>query len=163
MGKIKVKIVNESTNQLPEYKHQGDSGIDLRAYINGDNTKIIYKAEVTEMNGKDCIIMQPMGRICVDTGIRVSPPEGVESMVRPRSGLSRDHGIVAMIGTVDNGYRGTIGVTLINFGEKAFVINDGDRIAQLVFGKYETAEFEVVEQLDDTERGSGGFNSTGIK
>ncbi|WP_427338706.1 dUTP diphosphatase [Caloranaerobacter sp. DY30410] len=141
-----VKIVNKSKFPIPDYKTKGASGIDLFANIDKD------------------VVLKPMERLLIPTGIYLSIPEGYEGQIRARSGLALKYGIGLAngIGTVDSDYRGEIKVILINFGDKEFVIKPGDRIAQLVFVKYEKAEFKEVEVLDDTERGSGGFGHTGI-
>ncbi|KPU28164.1 deoxyuridine 5'-triphosphate nucleotidohydrolase [Caloranaerobacter sp. TR13] len=141
-----VKIVNKSRFPIPNYKTKGASGIDLFANIDKD------------------LVLKPMERVLIPTGIYLSIPEGYEGQIRARSGLAIKYGIGLAngIGTVDSDYRGEIKVILINFGDKEFVIKSGDRIAQLVFVKYEKAEFNEVEVLDDTERGSGGFGHTGI-
>ncbi|WP_069649555.1 dUTP diphosphatase [Caloranaerobacter ferrireducens] len=141
-----VKIVNKSKFPIPDYKTKGASGIDLFANIDKD------------------VVLKPMERLLIPTGIYLSIPEGYEGQIRARSGLALKYGIGLAngIGTVDSDYRGEIKVILINFGDKEFVIKPGDRIAQLIFVKYEKAEFREVETLDDTERGSGGFGHTGI-
>lgn len=141
-----VKIVNKSKFPIPNYKTKGASGIDLFANIDKD------------------IVLKPMERSLIPTGIYLSIPEGYEGQIRARSGLAFKYGIGLAngIGTVDSDYRGEIKIILINFGDKEFVIKPGDRIAQLIFVKYEKAEFREVQALDDTERGSGGFGHTGI-
>lgn len=141
-----VKIINKSRFPIPNYKTKGASGIDLFANIDKE------------------IVLKPMKRMLIPTGIYLSIPEGYEGQIRARSGLALKYGIglVNGIGTVDSDYRGEIKVILINFGNKEFIIKPGDRIAQLIFIKYEKVEFKEVEVLDDTERGSGGFGHTGI-
>lgn len=141
-----VKIINKSRFPIPNYKTKGASGIDLFANIDKE------------------IVLKPMERMLIPTGIYLSIPEGYEGQIRARSGLALKYGIglVNGIGTVDSDYRGEIKVILINFGNKEFIIKPGDRIAQLIFIKYEKVEFKEVEVLDDTERGSGGFGHTGI-
>jgi len=143
---IKVEVVNKSRYPLPEYKTKGSAGMDLQANIDSP------------------ITLKPMERALIPTGIYLSIPEGYEAQVRARSGLAIKHGIslVNGIGTIDSDYRGEIGVILINFGNEGFTINPGDRIAQIVFSKYEKAELVEVETLDTTERGKGGFGHTGI-
>jgi len=141
---VGVKIINTSDNELPKYSKHGDSGVDVRAseewYLGGGET------------------------IAIPTGLYVEIPYGYEIQVRPRSGLAYKHGITVLNshGTIDPDYRGEIGVILINLSEHNFQINNGDRIAQLVFAKYETVdEFVIVDKLSETERGEGGFGHTG--
>ncbi|SHH67273.1 dUTP pyrophosphatase [Caloranaerobacter azorensis DSM 13643] len=141
-----VKIVNKSKFPIPDYKTSGASGIDLFANIDEN------------------VVLKPMERVLIPTGIYLSIPEGYEGQIRARSGLALKYGIglVNGIGTIDSDYRGEIKVILINFGNEEFVIKPGDRIAQLVFVKYEKAEFKEVDELDNTKRGYGGFGHTGI-
>lgn len=143
---MKIKIVKKNPFKLPEYETKGSAGVDLQAYI--DNT----------------IILKPMERKLIPTGLFVELPDGYEAQVRARSGLAIKYGIslVNGIGTIDSDYRGEIKVILINLGDLDFVINNGDRIAQMVFIKHEQADFELVEELKDTERGAGGFGHTGV-
>lgn len=143
---MEIEIVNKSDLPLPEYKTEGSSGIDL--YANLDSS----------------ITIKQFGRVLVPTGIYVSIPKGYEGQIRARSGLALKHGISLAngIGTIDSDYRGEIKVILINFGDDPFIIEKGDRIGQLVFLKYETVKFKLVEKLDETERGSGGFGHTGF-
>ena len=142
---MQVKIVNISNNPLPAYETLGAAGMDLRAYI--PNTHII----------------NPMERIAVPTGLFIELPIGFEAQVRPRSGLALKHGISLpnTPGTIDSDYRGEIKVILINVSKEPFKIESGDRIAQMVIQKYESISWEKVEQLSDSERGAGGFGSTG--
>lgn len=144
---MKVKVVNLSNNPLPEYETIGSSGIDLKAHLNAP------------------ITIQPMDRHLVPTGLYISIPEGYEGQIRARSGLALKHGIALAngIGTIDSDYRGEIKVILINLGSEPFEINNGDRIAQMVFIKYEKVKFIEVDTLDNTERGTGGFGHTGYK
>ena len=144
---MKIKIVNKSKHPLPEYATPGSAGMDLRANIDAP------------------ITLAPGERKLIPTGIYIALPVGYEAQVRPRSGLALKHGIglANMLGTVDSDYRAGVGVILINLGQENFVVNDGDRIAQMVIAKYETAEWEVVEELDKTERGEGGYGHTGVK
>ena len=111
------------------------------------------------------ITLAPGERKLIPTGIYIAVPVGYEAQVRPRSGLALKHGIglANMLGTVDSDYRAAVGVILINLGQEDFVVNDGDRIAQMVIAKHETAEWDVVEELDETERGEGGYGHTGVK
>jgi dUTP pyrophosphatase len=142
---MQVKIVNISNNPLPAYETLGAAGMDLRAYI--PNT----------------LIINPMERIAVPTGLFIELPIGFEAQVRPRSGLALKHGISLpnTPGTIDSDYRGEIKVILINVSKEPFKIESGDRIAQMVIQKYESISWEKVEQLSDSERGAGGFGSTG--
>lgn len=144
---MKIKIVNNSKHPLPEYATPGSAGMDLRANIDAP------------------ITLAPGERKLIPTGIHIALPVGYEAQVRPRSGLALKYGIglANMLGTVDSDYRADIGVILINLGQEDFVVNDGDRIAQLVIAKYEIAEWEVVDELDKTERGEGGYGHTGVK
>ena len=144
---MKIKIVNKSKHPLPEYATPGSAGMDLRANIDAP------------------ITLAPGERKLIPTGIHIALPVGYEAQVRPRSGLALKYGIglANMLGTIDSDYRSSIGVILINLGQEDFVVNDGDRIAQLVIAKHETAEWDVVEELDETERGEGGYGHTGVK
>ena len=143
---MKVKIINKSKNENPSYATSGASGMDLRANLDED---LVIKSGEIEL---------------VPTGIFVEIPEGYEGQVRARSGLALKYGISLPngIGTIDSDYRGELKVILINHGKEDFVIKNGDRIAQIVFIKYEKAELEIVESLEDTERSEGGFGSTGV-
>lgn len=142
---MKIKVINKSQFPLPSYKTAGAAGIDLYANI------------------ESSIVLKPFERVLVPTGIFLSIPEGYEGQVRARSGLAIKHGITLAngIGTIDSDYRGEIKVILINLSNEEFKINKGERIAQLVLIKYETANFEEVNKLDETDRGSGGFGHTG--
>lgn len=143
---MNVMIVNKR-GQLPSYETSGSAGMDLRACI--DEPVVIE-------SGKYAL---------VPTGISIALPEGFEAQVRARSGLAVKHGIglVNGIGTIDSDYRGEIKVALINYGDNAFTINDGDRIAQMVIARYEKVEWEVVDSLPETTRGEGGFGHTGTR
>ena len=143
----KINIINRSKHQLPTYATNQSAGMDLRANI---------EAPIT---------LKPMERALIPTGLFIALPEGFEAQVRPRSGLALKKGITVLNspGTIDADYRGEIGVILINLSTEDFIINDGERIAQMIIAKYETAEFNVVEQLDETERGDGGYGHTGKK
>ncbi len=143
---MKVKIIKNNPFKLPEYETKGSAGVDLQAYV------------------ENPVVLKPMERALIPTGIFIEIPEGYEAQVRARSGLAIKHGIslVNGIGTIDSDYRGEIKVILINLGEKEFIINSGDRIAQMVFIKHEQADFELTEELNDTERGAGGFGHTGV-
>lgn len=142
---MKTKIINKSNYPAPEYKTEGSAGMDLYANINFETT------------------IAPLQRVLVPTGIFIGLPKGYEAQVRPRSGLAAKHGITVLNtpGTIDSDYRGEIKVILVNLSNEEFTLKPGERIAQLVISKYETAEWEEVEELDDTERGDGGFGSTG--
>jgi dUTP pyrophosphatase len=144
---MKIKIVNKSKHPLPEYATPGSAGMDLRANIDAP------------------ITLAPGERKLIPTGIYIALPVGYEAQVRPRSGLALKHGIglANMLGTVDADFRGEIGVILINLGQENFIVNDGERIAQMVIAKHERAEWDVVEELDETERGEGGYGHTGVK
>lgn len=144
---MKIKIVNKSKHPLPEYATPGSAGMDLRANIDAP------------------ITLAPGERKLIPTGIYIALPVGYEAQVRPRSGLALKYGIglANMLGTVDSDYRADVGVILINLGQEDFVVNDGDRIAQMVIAKHETAEWDVVDELDETERGEGGYGHTGVK
>lgn len=143
---MKVKIINKSRHELPRYATSQSAGVDLRANI--DNP----------------VVIAPLGRVLIPTGLYMALPEGYEAQVRPRSGLALKQGIMVLNtpGTIDADYRGEIGVILANISNVEVCINDGDRIAQMVIGKYEKAEFEEVDILDETERGEGGFGHTGV-
>ena len=142
-----IKIVNKSRHALPQYSTKSSAGMDLRANLDSP------------------IVLAPLQRVLVPTGLFIALPEGYEAQVRPRSGLALKHGITVLNtpGTIDADYRGEIGVILINMGQTDFVINDGERIAQMVIAKYEQAEFAPVDFLDETERGEGGFGHSGVK
>ena len=144
---MKVEIINESHHPLPQYATPQSAGVDLRANLD------------------EPITLQPGNRCLVPTGLRIALPTGVEAQVRPRSGLALKHGITVLNtpGTIDADYRGLIGVILINLGQEPFVINDGERIAQMVIARHEQAEWELVETLSETERGEGGFGHSGKK
>ena len=144
---IKVKIINQSNNPLPEYKTLGSSGMDIRAFT----------------SRKLCI--QPLERALIKTGLFLEMEIGIECQVRPRSGLALKQGLTVLNtpGTVDADYRGEIGVILINLSNKEVFVENGDRIAQLVFSKVESIDWDRVESTGKTERGSGGFGSTGLK
>ncbi len=142
---IKVPIINNSHYDLPSYSTKQSSGLDLRANI------------------LEKIILSPFERKLIPTGLSISIPEGYEAQVRPRSGLSIKNGITVLNspGTIDSDYRGDIGVILINLSKESYTINPGDRMAQLVFSKYEKIEWGIVSDLTDSKRGKSGFGSTG--
>jgi dUTP pyrophosphatase len=144
---IKVKIINKSNNPLPEYAHVGDAGMDLRANI------------------EKPITINTLERAIIPTGIHIQLPEGYEAQIRPRSGLAANHGISVCNtpGTIDGKFRDQIQVILINLSNEPFTINPGDRIAQIVFKKFETVELVEVEELDMNGDRGGGLGHTGIK
>lgn len=143
---MKVKIVNKSNHRLPEYATPLSAGMDLKA------------------NTSEPIIIKPLERQMIPTGISIQLPEGYEAQVRPRSGLAAKYGITVANapGTVDADYTGEIKVILINLSNENFLINPGDRIAQMVIARYERVEWDEVAELNPTERGDGGFGSTGV-
>lgn len=144
---IKIKVVNKGNQQLPEYATPLSAGMDLRANIGED------------------IVLKPMERRLIPTGLHIALPEGYETQVRPRSGLALKHGITVLNspGTIDADYRGEICVLLINLSDKDFTITDGERIAQMVIARHEQGEFVIVDELDATLRGEGGYGHTGVK
>ena len=144
---MKIKIVNNSQHDSPEYATSQSAGLDLRA------------------NLTESITLKPLARTLIKTGLFIELPEGHEAQVRPRSGLAYKKGITVLNspGTIDADYRGEIGVILVNLSEQEFVIENGERVAQLVIAKHEQAQWVEVENLDETDRGAGGFGSTGVK
>ena len=144
---MQVKIKNTSQHELPKYETSASAGVDLRA------------------NLETAITLKPLERVLVKTGLFLEIPEGFEAQVRPRSGLALKKGITVLNspGTVDADYRGEVGVILINLSNEEFVIENGERIAQLVFARVEQANWLNVEILSETARGEGGFGSTGVK
>jgi len=144
---MKIKIVNNSQHDSPEYATSQSAGLDLRA------------------NLTESITLKPLARTLVKTGLFIELPQGHEAQVRPRSGLAYKKGITVLNspGTIDADYRGEIGVILVNLSEEEFVIENGERVAQLVIAKHEQAQWVEVENLDETDRGAGGFGSTGVK
>jgi len=148
-----IRIVNKSKNLLPAYETLSSAGMDLRA-------------DLEEKNGQPIpIVIKSLERVLVPTNLFIELPEGYEAQIRPRSGLALKSGVTVLNtpGTIDADYRGNIGVILINLSDKDFVINQGDRIAQMVISKHEKAEWEHVLVLSDTKRGTGGFGHTGKK
>ena len=142
-----IRIVNQSDHPLPAYESVASAGMDLRAQLDSP------------------IVLEPLERGIVKTGLFIELPVGVEAQVRPRSGLAIKKGVTVLNapGTIDADYRGEIGVILINLSKEAFTINHGDRIAQLVIAKHETITWKPTEKLSDSDRGTAGFGSTGIK
>jgi len=144
---IKINVVNRGHQQLPAYATPQSAGMDLRANLD------------------EPIVLRPLERRLIPTGLYIALPEGYEAQVRPRSGLALKHGLTVLNapGTIDADYRGEVGVVLVNLSQQDFTVNDGERIAQLVVARCEQAELVVVEQLDETERGAGGYGHTGVK
>lgn len=144
---MKVKIVNKSSNPLPVYSTELSAGMDLRAFVSED------------------IVLKPLQRVLVPTGLFIELPDGFEAQIRPRSGLAIKHGISVLNtpGTIDADYRGEICVILINLSQDDFVIKNGERICQMIISKHETVGWDEVEILEETVRGAGGFGHTGKK
>ena len=144
---IQVKVINKGKQPLPQYATAQSAGMDLRA------------------NTTEPFTLNPLERKLVPTGLFIALPEGYEAQVRPRSGLALKHGITVLNtpGTIDADYRGEIGVVLVNLSNEPFTVEPGERIAQMVIAKHEQANFLVVEELDETERGAGGYGHTGVK
>ena len=142
---VKIKVINKGHQPLPRYATAQSAGMDLRA------------------NLEESIVLKPLERCLVPTGLYIALPEGYEAQVRPRSGLALKKGITVLNapGTVDADYRGEVGVLLVNLSQEDFVVNDGERVAQMVIARHETADFIEVEELDETERGAGGYGHTG--
>ncbi len=143
----KVSIINRSHHALPTYSTPLSAGMDIRAFLS------------------EPITLQPGERRLIPTGIYIALPEGYEAQIRPRSGLALKHGITVLNspGTIDADYRGEVGIILINHSDKAFVIEDGERIGQMVVAQYSRVEWNETDTLDETERGAGGFGHTGVK
>lgn len=142
---MKIRIRNTSGNDLPEYATTGAAGMDIRA------------------NLPESVTLQPLERKLIPTGLFMEIPVGYEVQIRPRSGLAFKHGITVLNspGTIDSDYRGEVGVLLVNFSNEAFVVENGERIAQMVVAAHEQASWETANQLSDTDRGAGGFGHTG--
>jgi len=140
-----IKIINRSNHSLPAYETAHAAGMDLRAFIN------------------EAITIKPLQRILIPTGLHIELPVGYEAQIRPRSGLAFKHGIgiVNSPGTIDADYRGEIKVLLVNLSDTDFVVNDGERIAQMVVAKHETVDWQETAELSDTARGAGGYGHTG--
>ncbi len=143
---MKVELINRSKHATPAYETNQSAGMDLRANL--DNP----------------VVLKPLERAIIKTGLYMALPSGYEAQVRPRSGLAAKKGITVLNspGTIDADYRGEIGVILVNLSNEDFVVNDGERVAQLVIAKYEQIDWVEVEELNETERGAGGFGSTGV-
>ncbi len=144
---MKIEIINNSQHELPHYATSQSAGLDLRA------------------NLQESVTLKPLERRLIPTGLHIALPEGYEAQVRPRSGLAYKKGVTVLNapGTIDADYRGDIGVILINMSNEDFVVENGERIAQLVIAKYDQAEWVSVTELSETNRGEGGFGSTGVK
>ena len=144
---MQIKIINKSQHELPNYETLASAGMDIRANL---------KAPVS---------LGPLERTIIKTGLFIELPIGYEAQVRPRSGLAAKKGVTVLNspGTIDADYRGEIGIILVNLSNEVFVIEDGERIAQLIIAKHERAQWEVVAELSETVRGAGGFGSTGVK
>ncbi len=143
---MNVQIINKSKHQTPTYETEGSAGMDLRANI------------------EESVTLKPLERAIIKTGLFIALPIGFEAQVRPRSGLAAKKGVTVLNspGTVDADYRGEIGVILVNLSNEEFIINDGERIAQLIIAKHERVNWQEVLVLNETERGAGGFGSTGV-
>ena len=144
---MQVKVVNKSPWPLPQYATPQSAGVDLKAAID------------------EPVILAPLARAIIPTGLYLEIPEGYEAQVRPRSGLAAKRGITVLNapGTIDADYRGEVGVILVNLSSDPFVVEPGERIAQMVFARHEQVQWEVVESLEESQRGAGGFGSTGVK
>ena len=144
---MEIKVVNKGHQPLPQYATPQSAGMDLRANLD------------------EPISLKPMERRLIPTGLHIALPAGYEAQVRPRSGLALKKGITVLNspGTIDADYRGEIGVLLINLSQEAFIVNDGERIAQMIIARHEQGEFVAVEVLNETERGEGGYGHTGVK
>ena len=143
---MQVKVINHSKHDLPNYETNASAGLDIRA------------------NLEEVVVLKPLERVIVKTGLFIALPAGLEAQVRPRSGLAAKKGITVLNspGTVDADYRGEIGIILVNLSNEEFLVKDGERIAQLVIAKHEQITWEEVSILDKTKRGEGGFGSTGV-
>ena len=143
---MEIKVINKGHQPLPQYATPQSAGMDLRANLDGPLT------------------LKPLERRLIPTGLYIALPPGYEAQVRPRSGLALKHGITVLNapGTIDADYRGEVGVVLVNLSDEAFVVNDGERIAQMVIARHEQAVFAEVDVLDETERGDGGYGHTGV-
>ncbi|MFP5470685.1 MAG: dUTP diphosphatase [Bacteroidia bacterium] len=144
---MKVEIINTSKHPTPSYQTEQSAGMDLRA------------------NLSESIVLKPLQRALIPTGLYIALPQGYEAQVRPRSGLAFKKGITVLNspGTIDADYRGEVGVILVNLSNEEFIVEDGERIAQMVIAKHEQAKWIEVQELSETERGAGGFGSTGVK
>lgn len=162
---MKIQVIKTTTNELPSYGSVEAAGCDLRADLWSIKEKFLFDTEIVrnEDNTVKGLLIQPGGRALISTGLQIALPVGYEAQIRPRSGLALKNGIsvVNSPGTIDSDYRGDIGIILINHGFEPFMVEQGDRIAQMVIVKHEQAEFIEVQELDETSRGDGGFGHTG--
>ena len=144
---VKIQVVNRGKQQLPQYATPLSAGMDLRANLD------------------ESITLRPLERRLIPTGLHIALPEGYEAQIRPRSGLALKKGITVLNspGTIDADYRGEVMVLLINLSQEDFMVNSGERIAQMIIARHEQGEFVLVDELDDTERGEGGYGHTGVK
>lgn len=142
---LTIRIVNQSGMPLPQYETSGSAGMDLRAHLENE------------------IVLKPLERALVPTGLFIELPQGYEAQVRPRSGMSIKHGITMIncIGTIDSDYRGEIKIPVVNLSNETYTLQPGERVAQMIIARYETAALEAVDVINETERGAGGFGSTG--
>lgn len=142
-----IRLLNRSPHPMPRYQTEGSAGMDLRVWLD------------------ESITLGPLERALFPTGLYLELPKGYEAQIRPRSGLSIGHGITLInaVGTIDSDYRGEIKIALVNLSDQAYTIHDGDRVAQMIIARHETTTIEAVTSLEQTERGEGGFGSTGIK
>ncbi|WP_091509562.1 dUTP diphosphatase [Flexibacter flexilis] len=144
---LKIKVINQSAHELPAYQTPLSAGLDLRAQLS------------------EPVTLAPLQRTLIPTGLFIELPEGYEAQIRPRSGLAFKHGVTVLNspGTIDADYRGEIKVLLVNLSDTEFVVENGERIAQMIVARHETIEWETAESLSDTQRGAGGYGSTGKK
>jgi dUTP pyrophosphatase len=142
---VEIPIINNSKHGIPSYQTADAAGVDLTANLDAS------------------LVIKPMERLLIGTGMHIALPKGFEAQIRPRSGLALKHGITVLNspGTIDADYRGEIKVLLINLGQENFTVNDGERIAQMVIAKHEIAKFRIVNELKETNRGTGGYGHTG--
>lgn len=162
MSKVKVKVVNTSKNPLPKYAHNDDAGLDLRADLQNLNDSFWHGAAYDSVS--KCVRVFSGGQCLIPTGLHMSIPSGYYLAIVPRSGLAlkQNVSITNSPGTIDANYRGDIGIIIQNLGEEDIEIYQGDKIAQAILQKYSEIEFEEVESLDETTRGTNGFGSTGV-
>lgn len=144
---VVIKIINKSSHALPSYETIASAGMDIRAFMEED------------------VVLKPLQRTIIKTGLFIELPIGYEAQIRPRSGLAAKSGITVLNspGTIDADYRGEIGIILVNLSDQDFTISNGERIAQMIIAKHERAQWQETEELSETERGAGGFGSTGVK
>lgn len=158
-----IQVIKSTNNELPVYETVESAGCDLRAELSLLKNKFLFNAETRTIEGKSSVVIYPGGRALIPTGLQIALPQGYEARIQPRSGLALKHGITVLNtpGCIDSDYRGDIGVILINHGTSSFTVSQGDRIAQMIVSKVEQVQFNVVAELNETERGSGGFGHTG--